>query len=80
MIDRALMDYEVVSRAVVSRLLDVNVFRGEAGGMSDHYLVEAKLRMVAYGQRRNRCIGTSEKVKVSELRKREKQERFQELM
>ena len=26
--------------------LDVNVCRGEAGGMSDHFLVEARLKVV----------------------------------
>jgi len=43
-VDRAMMDYVVVSRKVIGNLLDVRVLRGEGGGMSDHYLVEGKLR------------------------------------
>ena len=38
-VDRALMDYVIVSRKIVGRLRDVHVYRGEAGGISDHYLV-----------------------------------------
>ena len=29
------------------RLLEVKVWRGEGGGMSDHFLVEARLKLVA---------------------------------
>ena len=43
-VDRALMDYVVVSKDMVGRLLDVRVLRGESGGLSDHYL-EGKLRV-----------------------------------
>ena len=44
-VDRALMDYVVVSRRMRGRVLDVNVFRGENGGLSDHFLVEGRLRV-----------------------------------
>ena len=36
----ALMAYVLVSENSRSKLLDVNVLRGEAAGMSDHYLCE----------------------------------------
>ena len=42
-IERALMDYVLIARRVIGRLKDVHVFRGMAAGMSDHFLVEAKL-------------------------------------
>ncbi len=45
MVEKALMDYVVVSERVNGRVLDVNVLRGESGGMSDHYLVESLLRI-----------------------------------
>ena len=32
-------------------LEDVNVYRGTAGGMNDHYLVEAKVRMKGFWKR-----------------------------
>ena len=44
-VDRALMDFMIVSRRLRGRLLNVNVMRGAAGGMSDHYLVEGKMRV-----------------------------------
>ena len=50
-VDRALMDYVIVSRKIVRRLRDVHVYRGEAGGISDHYLVQGKI-VVAGGRGR----------------------------
>ena len=44
-VDRAMMDYVVVLRKVIGRLLNVRALRGEEGGMSDHFLVEGKLRV-----------------------------------
>ena len=34
------MDYVIISKDLRGRLLDVNVLRGAAGGMSDHYFAE----------------------------------------
>ena len=45
-VDRALMDYVLLPKRMLGRLLDVKVWRGEGGGMSDHFLVEARLRLV----------------------------------
>merc|ERR1712035_129481 len=43
-VDRALMDYVVVSKRVRGRVMDVNVLRGETGGISDHFLVDGRWR------------------------------------
>ena len=43
MIERALMDYVLITKRMVGRLKDVHVFRGVAAGMSDHFLVEAEV-------------------------------------
>ena len=42
-IERALMDYVLITKRMVGRLKDVHVFRGVAAGMSDHFLVEAEV-------------------------------------
>ena len=42
-IERALMDYVLITKRMVGRLKDVHVFRGVAAGMSDHFLIEAKV-------------------------------------
>ena len=44
-VERAMMDFVLISRRVVGRLLDVPVLRGEGGGMSDILLVEGRLRV-----------------------------------
>ena len=43
--ERALLDYVCIRSCYKDRLLDVNVFRAIAGGISDHYLVEAKMKV-----------------------------------
>lgn len=45
MVDRALMDYVVVPRNVIQGSLVVMVMRGEGSGISDHFLVEGRLRV-----------------------------------
>ena len=45
-IERALMDYVLITKRMVGRLKDVHVFRGVAVGMSDHFLVEAEVVVV----------------------------------
>uniref|UniRef100_A0A8C8DHP6 ribonuclease H n=1 Tax=Oryzias sinensis TaxID=183150 RepID=A0A8C8DHP6_9TELE len=76
-IDKALMDYVVVSKVACSRLLDVSVRRGESGGMSDHYLVEGRLR-VGMPWVRSRKSGEARKVlRVSVLKNREKMCEYQ---
>ena len=75
-VERALMDYVLIAREMTGRLKDVHVYRGMAGGMSDHFLVEAKV-VVAKGQdgRVVRC--KREVIKVEELGKQEKMLEYQ---
>ena len=77
-VDRALMDYVVVSRNVIGRLLDVRVLRGESGGMSDHYLVEGKLKVGMRWRRARQTGCVREVLKVSEWDKSEKVREYQE--
>jgi len=76
--DRAVMDYVLVSRSECKSLLDVHVYRGEAGGMSDHFLVEGRLK-VSYGSwkqhEKGRERGTA--IKVGELRNERKMMEYQ---
>ena len=46
-VDKELMDYVWLRRLMLGRLLDVKVWRGEGGGLSDHFLVEARLKFVS---------------------------------
>ena len=49
--ERRLIDYVLVDEKSKKLLEDVNVCKGTAGGMSDHYLVEAKIRMKRFRKR-----------------------------
>ena len=41
---KTLMDYMLITKRMIGRVKDVQVFRGEAAGiMPDHFLVEAKV-------------------------------------
>ncbi|MEL7523216.1 MAG: endonuclease/exonuclease/phosphatase family protein, partial [Cyanobacteria bacterium J06553_1] len=46
--ERSLIDYILIERKFKSRLKDVSVHRGAAAGLSNHYLVEAKVRIEGY--------------------------------
>ena len=78
-VDRAMMDYVVVSKHMRGRLLDVNVLRGVASGMSDHFLVEGRVKVNGRFVRRERR-DVKEVVKVDELEKDENRERYEEKM
>ena len=68
-IERALMGYVLITKRMVGRLKDVHVFRGVAAGMSDNFLVEAKL--VVAKEWGNRLVGCRrEVVKVEDLKKK----------
>ena len=76
-IERALMDYVLITKRMVGRLKDVHVFRGLAAGVSDHCLVEAKV--VVAKEWGNRVVGCRrEVVKVEELKKSEKKQEYQD--
>ena len=73
-IERALMDYVLITKRMVGRLKDVHVFRGVADGMSDHFLVEAKV--VVAKEWGNSVVGCRrEVVKVEELKKKQRKTR-----
>ena len=77
-VEKALMDYVIVRKRSLGRLQDVHVYRGEAGGISDHFLVQARLR-VGGGEGRGRMGGrVREVIRVSELEKLEKVTEFRE--
>ena len=74
-VDRALMDYVVVSRSKIGRVKDVHVRRGESGGISDHFLVEGKLRVEDRWRRRKRTEGR-EVLRVNTLNEKEKEKEY----
>ena len=74
----ALMDYVVVQKKIRHRLIDVNVLRGAAGGMSDHYLVEGKVKVVPAWTRKKDEGGGREILKLDEFEKEEKVREYQE--
>ena len=45
-VDKALMDYVLLPRRMLGRLLDMRVWRREGGGLSDYFLLEARLKLV----------------------------------
>ena len=70
-IERALMDYVLITKRMVGRLKDVHMFRCVATSMSDHFLVEAKV--VVAKEWGNRVVGCRwEVVKVKIEKNREK--------
>ena len=79
-VERALMDYVLVKRNMFGRVIDVVVYRGEANGVSDHFLVEAKLRVQGEWQGSARSLKVRKEVRVTELRKSDRQDEFQEKM
>ena len=66
-IDRALMDYVLSPKRMHGRLLDVKVWRGKSGGMSDHFLVEARVKLVDGWRSTGRMEDVRNVLKVSEL-------------
>ena len=74
-IERALMDYVLITKRMVGRLKGVHVFRGVAAGMFDHFLVEAEV--VVAKEWGNRVVGCRrEVVKVEQLKKTEKKQEY----
>ena len=45
-------------KRMLGRLLDVKVWRGEGGGMSDHFFVEARLKLVGGCRSARRRVGS----------------------
>ena len=63
---------------MLGRLLDVKVSRGEGGGMSGHFLVEAQLKLVGGWSGAGRMEGVRNVWKVSELNNSVKERAYQE--
>ena len=78
--ERSLIDYVLIYEKSKRFLEDVNVYRGAAGGMSDHYLVEAKVRMRRCFMRGRGEAVSKRVIKVSEFEKSEVREAFQRLL
>ena len=66
------MDYVLISSKWKERLIDVNVLRGVHGGISDHFLVEGRLKVMYRWNKRREGGGERELIKLSELGKSEK--------
>ena len=77
-VDRALMDYVLLPKRMLGRLLDVKVWRREGGGMSDHFLVEARLKLMDGRRSAGRMEGVRNVFMVSELNSRVKERAYQE--
>ena len=77
-VDRALMDYALLPKRMLGRLFDVKVWRGEDGGMSDHFLVEARLKLVGGWRSAGRMKGVRNVLKVSELNNSVTERAYQE--
>ena len=50
-VDRSLMDYVLLPKRTLGRLLDVKLWRGEGGAMTDHILVDLGVQGGLYGVR-----------------------------
>ena len=62
----------------VVQLLDVKVWRGEGEGLSDHFLVEAMLKLLGGWRNAGRMEGVRNVLKVSELNHSVKERAYQE--
>ena len=72
------MNFLLILRRVVGRLLDVRVLRVEAGGMSDHLLVEGRMRVEQRCKGNKRLGGGRDVAKVSELNVASREEEFRQ--
>ena len=76
-VDKALMDYMLLPRRMLGRLLDVKVWR-EGGRLSDHFLMEARLKLVGGWRSDVRMEGVRNVLKVSELNNSVNERTYQE--
>ena len=78
LIERAMMDYVLVEKSALSRLVDVHVARGAGGGVADNFLVVANVKgffLVGF-KRRKEQVQCKKVTKVSELNKRVKEQEY----
>ena len=69
----AFMNYVLLPKRMLGRLLDVKVWRGEGGGMSDHFLVEARMKFGEWMEECREDGGVRNVLMVSELNNRVKE-------
>ena len=74
--ERSQIDYVLMDEKSKSLVENVNVYRVTAGGMSDHYLVKAKVRMKSFSRREREEVTAKRVVRVSELEKEVVRETF----
>ena len=72
------MNYVLLPKRMLGRLLDVKVWRGEGGAMSDIFLVEARQKFGGAWSIAGRMEGVTNVLKVSELNNRVKEWAYQE--
>ena len=77
-VDKALMDYVLLPRRMLERLLDLKVWRGEGWGVSDYFLVEARPKLVCGWRSAGMTEGVRNVLKVSALNNSVKERAFQE--
>ena len=75
-VNKALMDYVLLPRRMLGRLFDVKLWR--RGGLPDHFLVEARLKLVGGWKSDGRLEGARNELKVSELNNSVKERAYQE--
>ena len=75
-----MIDLILIEESMKNRLIDVTVRRGVAGGISDHFLVECKVKRCARKKYVNRGECAREIVKVSEFEKKEVRDAFRMLI
>ena len=56
LVSRAMMDYVLVKKSVLGRLVDVHVAREAGGGVSDHFLVVDKVKEGVDFRRRKKQV------------------------
>ena len=78
MVDHALTDYVLLPIRMLGRLLDVKVWGGE--GLSDHFLVEARLKLVGGWRSDGRIEDVRNVLKVSELNHSVEERAYQETL
>ena len=79
-VDRALMHYEIVllPKRMLGRLVDVRVWRGEGKGMLNHFLVEARLKLVGRLRSAGRMVAVRNVLKVNEMNNSVKERAYKE--
>ena len=57
----------IITDRIISQYVNVKVWRGEGWGLSDHFLVEAGLKLLGGWRSTGKMEGVRNQLKVSEL-------------